>query len=56
MEGVGERPFQAEGAAGARATQQTGTGMFRNRKPGLGRGGGVVSRAESGQVGPWRTG
>lgn len=39
VEGLGERPFQAEGAAGAGATEQTGAGMFVNRKSGLGRGG-----------------
>lgn len=37
-EGVGESPFQAEGAAGARAAEQTGAGVFGNRKSGIGQG------------------
>lgn len=39
MEGLGERPFQAGGAAGVGLTEQTGAGMFSNRKSGLGQGG-----------------
>lgn len=39
MQGLGERLFQAEGAAGAGAPGQTGAGMFGNRKSGLGQGG-----------------
>lgn len=38
VKGLGERPFQAEGAAGVGATEQTGAGMLGNRKSGLGQG------------------